>query len=553
MGVIMMTGLYKDLYYAGDRAKALWLLLVVAVVYLPFLNNPLVFDDISFFRYPITTYADAHFDLAFRWFSYSTLGVTWVFAGEGPFVFRVQNLLLHGVNALLLLLVLRLWINLFISDPSGQRLAKWAAWLGALVFACHPLAVYGAGYVVQRSILMATLFTLLMHLAYFRGLLDGERPYLGLAVAAYFLAVFSKEHSLLAPLILLPLTWRLKDKVRISLHALGLAWLGIAAIALLVVLRAKGVLGHAYEKDAADLLGQQMAPVESSMQHLLSVLTQAGLFFKYLLLMLIPNPAWMAIDMREPFLLNWQEWRSWIGIAAYFAYGAVALFCLSKSGRLALFGLALLYPWCMFPVEFSSIRLQEIFVLYRTYLWLPGMMLIWVLLVSWLPERRIGWVALVVGALLIPLSWNRLWTFADNYRLWDDAVRLLQDDSRPGAQRVYYGRAFAAAEKKNWGAAIADYEKSLSIYPQNLQVHLALARARLNAGHIGESLAEFSRILERNPENAEAYYGKAITMKKMGDDAGAMRAMQQSCDLGNGMACSMITIAEKRKADLHLP
>jgi len=58
--------------------------------------------------------------------------------------------------------------------------------LGALVFACHPLAVYGVGYLIQRSILMATMFTLVMQLAYLRGLLEGDKRYMALAVMAYF-------------------------------------------------------------------------------------------------------------------------------------------------------------------------------------------------------------------------------------------------------------------------------------------------------------------------------------------------------------------------------
>ena len=71
----------------------------------------------------------------------------------------------------------------------------WAAWVGALIFALHPVAVYAVGYVVQRSILMATFFVLVMQLSYLHGLLTGRRRWLVLAAAAYFLAVFSKEHS----------------------------------------------------------------------------------------------------------------------------------------------------------------------------------------------------------------------------------------------------------------------------------------------------------------------------------------------------------------------
>lgn len=538
----------RDLYFQRDRIKASLLLLLVGLVFLPFINNPLVFDDVTFFKYPITYYADANFDFLFRWFPYTTLGVTWAFFGEAPPAFRLINLLLHGLNVLMLLLVLRLWISLFVEEPARQKMANWGAWLGALVFACHPLAVYGTGYLMQRSILMATLFTLLMHLAYFRGLLEGDKRYAALAVAAYFLAVFSKEHSLLIPAILLPMTWVLREQIKLSKRALLGTWLALGMIALLVVMRAKGIFGQTYEIDAAALIGQQDLLKGLPMLHLLSVLTQAGLFFKYCLLMLLPNPAWMSIDMRETFILSWRDWTSWLGFLAFIGYGVLAFTCILRKGRIALLGLALLYPWLLFITEFSAIRVQEIFVLYRTYLWLPGFMLLLPLLVSSLPDKKIMLAGALTATLLVPLAWNRLWVFADNYRLWDDAVRLLHGENRLGAQRTYYSRGYyAALEKKDWPSAIEDYKRSLQINSSFPPVKIALAGAYANAGRDQEALVEYDQAIASNPKSAEAYYGKAMFLKKMRDNEGALANMQKSCDLGNGMACAMMSMGSAIK------
>ncbi len=64
------------------------------------------------------------------------------------------------------------------------------------------MAVYAVGYLIQRSILLATFFALVMQLAYLRALLTGHKRWLLLAVIAYFLAGFSKEHSVLMPAVL---------------------------------------------------------------------------------------------------------------------------------------------------------------------------------------------------------------------------------------------------------------------------------------------------------------------------------------------------------------
>lgn len=541
---------FSKLVYPFDRIKALFLALLVIAVYAPFLNNPLIFDDIPFFNSVIDRYANTLFHLDLRWFPYTTFGVTWVFFGEAPPVFRVQNLLLHGVNVLLLLLVLRMWIKLFITDVSKENIANWGAWLGALIFACHPLAVYGVGYLIQRSILMATMFTLVMQLAYLRGLLEGDKRYMALAVMAYFLALFSKEHSLMAPAILLPLTLAIQAQNKLSLRALLVTWLGFALVGLFVVLRIKGIFGVPYEMDAAALFGEKALLQGTSALHLLSVLTQAGLFFKYCLLMLVPNPAWMSLDMRESFILTWKEWTSWVGLVAFVAYGAFALVSLFRGGRAALLGLALLYPWCYFMAEFSSIRIQEIFVLYRSYLWLPGYMLLLPLVLSSLPSRKTMLVGALVALLFVPLAWNRLWVFADQYRLWDDAVRLLHGEDRLGAHRTYFIRAQASAEAKNWNAAIADYKKSLAINSTYPEVNVALAFAYSNLKRYSEALAEFDKVIAGNPKNASAYYGKSFVLKNLRDMAGSIQQMEKSCQLGLKEACIIVALNQRQQKNI---
>ncbi|MDX8398930.1 MAG: tetratricopeptide repeat protein [Gallionellaceae bacterium] len=531
----------------SERSKTLFLLFVLVLIYLPFITAPLFFDDLPFFARYVSSFADAPFDFGRRWFSYTSIGFTWVFAGENPALFRLGNLLLHGMNVLLLLLLLRLWISLFVVGESKEKLAAWGAWLGALVFACHPLAVYGVGYLVERSMLMATLFSLVMQLAYLRGLLENNKKYLVLAVAAYFLAVYSKEHSVMAPAILLPLTWLMRGRIRFSISTLVATWIGFALVGLLAVMSAKGVIGVAYEPDAARLFGQQDMLKGVHELHLLSVLTQAGLFFKYCLLMLLPNPAWMSIDMRETFILSYRDWTSWIGLLAFIGYGLFALRCLYRGGRVALLGLALLYPWLLFIPEFSSIRVQESFVLYRSYLWLPGYMLLLPLLVSALPEKKIMLVGGLAALLLIPLAWNRLWVFENHFRLWDDAVQLLHGEDRLGAQRTYYNRAHASTVLKNWDVAIIDYQKSLSIDSSHPQVYMALSTAYFGAKRYSEALSILDKLIVQDAKNAELHFNKAVVLMKLKGKAASLSELELSCDLGKAVACGMLQFSHLKK------
>ena len=71
-------------------------------------------------------------------------------------------------------------------------------------FALNPAAVYAVGYLVQRSILLATFFVVLGLWLFARAAGGGRRWLYAAALVAYALAVLSKEHAVLAPLVAIP-------------------------------------------------------------------------------------------------------------------------------------------------------------------------------------------------------------------------------------------------------------------------------------------------------------------------------------------------------------
>ncbi len=542
-----------------DRGWVLSLFAAVCIVYLPFLGSPFVFDDLPFFYGNIVehyTHSQSQFEL--RWLPYASLAWTSaVFSDVLPHFFRLGNMLLHAANVILLFFLLRQLVTAVIPEVDNKSTVTWGAWFGALIFACHPVAVYAAGYLIERSILMATLFSLVAQLAYFRGLLTGQKRWLALAVGAYFLACFSKEHSVMVPALLAAQTILLRGgsgesvglrtKIIAGKWALWSTWIALIAIAVYVVLRLKGVLGVPYEPMAAYLFAQQGMFASTPMMHLLSALTQAGLFFKYLLLWWMPNPAWMSVDMREHFIVSWSAWQGWLGVIGFATYGALGIWLLFRSRWMGLAGLALLYPWLQFMVEFSSVRVQEPFVLYRSYLWMPGMMLFFPLLLAKLPGRRkllgLGFVAL----LLVPLAWNRLWVFADNYRLWNEAALLLRSERETGADRIYYNRGSAELAAQKWEDASADFQRAVTLSPKLAPIHYALGVAYINMKRNQDALAQFDAAIALKPDDANAYYAKGLSLKRLHQDDLAMRQMEKSCELKNMMACMIVQIRPDKK------
>jgi tetratricopeptide (TPR) repeat protein len=228
----------------------------------------------------------------------------------------------------------------------------------------------------------------------------------------------------------------------------------------------------------------------------------------------------------------------------FLAYGAFAIRLLFRSNWQGLVGLALLYPWLQYFVEFSTIRVQEIFVLYRSYLWMPGFMLLIPLFLLKLPGRKSIFALGFILILFVPLSWNRLWVFADAYRIWNDAAKLLHNDQQPGADRIIHNRGIASVAAKHWQAAADDFEKVATLDPLIPMLRHDIAIMYFNLGRYQEAIVQIDKALELDPDYAKAYYDKGMFLKWLKQDDEAMKMIVKSCSLHYGMACVIVKVSQ---------
>lgn len=159
----------------------------------------------------------------------------------------------------------------------------------------------------------------------------------------------------------------------------------------------------------------------------LSVITQGFLFFKYLLLWVVPYTGWMSVDIRQSFATHFLSWPELAGFIAFLAYPAVAARFLLKRGRQGLIGFGMLFPWILFLTELSSVRIQEPFVLYRSYLWMSGLPVALLPFLATTPRKTAVTLLSALCLVIAALAWNRLDSFSDNLKLWSDAAAKNQN------------------------------------------------------------------------------------------------------------------------------
>lgn len=547
------------------RFGGVLLLLAVWLLYSANVGTPLVFDDQSFFGGNYTSVFGGAFrpDLP-RFWPYASFAHQHLLFGQSPEEMHTVNFLLHGLCLLFLqALIAKLLATADANDGSDFRPTvrhELVAFCVTALFAVHPAAVYAVAYLVQRSMLVGTFFSLLMWQAYLMALQGGAKRWLAWSVVFYYFAAFSKEHAVLAPLFPLGLTvllWKARTAragAQPSLAMLATTFGAYALIAVAVTLPAVKLLGTGYEPllsyfpEGADW-HQRIGLLER--MHWMSILTQCGLFFKYLWLWLWPDPTAMSIDMREPLLSDLSIPGNWLGLFGWLAFGVLMLSLLwyarrSQNKRIGLFSLGLLTIWGLFIVELMTVRWQEIFVLYRSYLWMTGLAIALAVVLNILVERlRSNWVLLLCVPLFILLvnsAQQRLQTFTSELSVWNDAVQLIErrvakQGHVVGDERAYNNRGVAYARAQDYQHALADYGKAISLNPNYEAFYQSRGKAQAELGQYQDALASFEKALAIRPSFMSALVNHALTLERMGRKGEALTELERACDAGEIWGC----------------
>ena len=521
------------------------LAVLAAALYRPYLGNPPVFDDRVFFSgQQFAEYAAFPLGLGLRHPPYFSLAFVQTVFGSMQ-AHRIVSLLFHVACAWALFAFLR-----------ALEVRRMAAFAGAALFALHPVAVYGAGYLMQRTIVVATFFGLLALILFLRGLRTQRLSDAIAAAVLYSLAVLSKEHALLLPataaLLLLLDPGKLRFGVRYAALFLALC----APAAIFVLLRVRGVVGEAYEPHLQSIVEQiSAAPgIEAvTSPWLASMLVQTALFFRYLRLWLAPSTSDMALDLRVDFAEYWAPGMALPALLAFIALPALAAFLLLRRSRAALAAWGLLYFWILFGIEFAAVRFQEPFVLYRSYLWAPGIIVAVAAGLDRLQPRLL--VALLVPVLAL-LSWqanDRLQSFSSGLAVWEDAAAKLPSQPVPGGYRPLYelGREYLYAGRAQ--DAVDVVERCVRLYPRLFECAFARAAIQTEMKQYERALPSINYALGLRPRNGASRHQLGWILENLGCRKEGVAQYRLSLEFGFAPAAYRLQNAESPGKGLVVP
>jgi len=201
--------------------------LLTALVYLPGLRNDFInWDDdlyvynngnirslnLSFFKWAFTTFYTGNWH-PLTWISHAVDYALW---GADPFGHHLTSILLHSLNAFIVVLVVARLMEAALLPQPDRRYTLIAAGMTGVLFGVHPVHVESVAWVAERKDVLCAFVFLICILLYVsdaagRKEKPKERPWISrsyLSVLGFFcLSVLSKPMAITLPVVLLILDW----------------------------------------------------------------------------------------------------------------------------------------------------------------------------------------------------------------------------------------------------------------------------------------------------------------------------------------------------------
>jgi protein O-mannosyl-transferase len=466
--------------------------------------------------------------------SYSVLLIEHQFFGLGPRGYHIISILLHARNALLLWLLLR-------------RLELPGAFLGAALFALHPVQVDAVSWISQQRYLVCGAFYFCALLVYLRraglnpqpapplpgaeplihfGLPENPKRLYALSISLFLLAVLSHALGVTFPLVVLVLIWWERGRIKrddviplIPFAAIGAVFVLLSAM---LAYHRSGTLWIAFPGPLnwIPLWGRGL--------------------WSYFLMTILPihlafaRSRWDADSMRP--------WHWLLPFAAMVVLAA--LWTLRRRwGRgpltAALLFICLLLPSALGGSDPNDIDLPGVMIREHVlYLACAAVLVpLATLLVQALTSAKLrsalavlpnallsGAVAAAVPAAsilillgLASLTFVHTFAYHDENSLWEN---VLNGDRDSSVALNTLGQI--ELQKEDYGGAERHFLTALRAKPDDTVAQLNLARAEESEKQYDDAIARYDEVLVRHPDNVEAHFGKGEVLAAEGESRQAL-------------------------------
>lgn len=506
---------------------AFGLLVVTFLCFLPVLSNDFVDYDDKKFIYGNYMIRDLSWDRlvmlfehSFRtpWYKplvYLSWAVEYKFWGYNPTVYHLNNLILHLLNSLLVLLIMRRILN---NLYPAFKYNDWISLLIAALFSLSPLKVESVAWATERKDVLFSLFYLGSIIFYLKYIDLRKKRYVVYSSLIFILALLSKSMSITLPFMLFTFDYLYKRKLKLNLITEKIPYF----IILLLGLYIYGVLIPKPKEDVTEYaagpgtVGLDFQPQKENFN------STAGFYMHKILLSSYRMDKWMARTvvpvnlsvvhaLPQLYFDRPNQLKSYVYpliLLILFAIGIYLHF--RKKNRVWLFGTGFFF-FSMLPV--LQMRIYESYLSDRyTYIPSVGLFLMIgvgaLLLIKYYP--RIKYI--VAGFMIAYLGFYAVTTF-ERTKVWEDSITLFTDvtEKYPDLYFGYSSLGNSYLETGNTRQAIINYNHSLQLKEYQPLIYNARGLARHNIRDFEGAMADFNRALELEPRLSKAWNNRGNT------------------------------------------
>jgi tetratricopeptide (TPR) repeat protein len=406
------------------------------------------------------------------------------------------------------------------------------AWLGAALWALHPVQVESVAWITEMKNTESGLFYLLSTLFFLKWLgagkagerIQGDWNYvLTLVFAA--MAMASKSSTVVLPAVLCLCAWWIEGRWQ---------WRNLARVAPIFLMVLVSVAVSIWTQKLEGGIDPSMARAWPE-----RFATAGGEVWFYLSKLVWPYP---LITVYPRWKIDAGQWSSYLPLLAVIAGFSILWI---KRGLWA-------RPWFFVMAYFLVALLPVLGFVDHYFLQYSFVADHFQYLASMGPLALIGagmgrlsdfiapaksWprAAIATGVLLILglLSWQKAWSYESDETLWNDTLAL-DPNSWVGYDNL--GNALVREGKLN--LAVEQYQKSMAINPTYAHTLSNLGTALSAIGRVDEAIVHYQKAIEIDPGNSIIHYDFGNILFQKGDMDGAMAQFQKAVDLHQDYAAA---------------
>ena len=438
-----------------------------------------------------------------------TLTTFWVehaIWGLNPLAYHLVNVLLQGLNAVLLWRVLKC-------------LRVEGAWLGAALWALHPVMVESVAWVTEMKNTESGLFflcSILFFVKWLRVRESGERRAggglnYGLSLLFAALAMAAKSSTVILPFVLCLCAWWIEGRLSWRYVRRTIPFFLIAIAAGALAMWTQGLqLAKAPDPQWTRAWPERIAAAGEALWFYLGKLlfphplmtvyprwqTDAGQWSSYL-----PLLAAIAI-----FSVLWLRHEAW-SRACFFAFAYFVVALLPAMGLLdnTIFRISLVFDHLQYLASIGPLAVAG-----AGFARLSGFVI---------PKKRVLLSPALCVCLLLILgmtTWQRASAYESDETFWTDAVL-----KNPACFMGHNNLGNDLLQKGQAEDAFAQYQKALAISPNYVAAHYNFGNALVQEGRLDEAIGQFQEALKTQPGHASAHInlGNALFQEGRLDEA----------------------------------